>query len=399
MESNYYSVYDKNISMNYKEFHKELLPEIAYGYAPYQILSNINENEFRIKFNEYIDNNFSMTDNNEDIIFRPERCCQKNNISVLPTVNSDTNINVNHTINDINNVMSYNDISFYSDDLQNELDTKTSLQFTSQAIDTYIENSLYVRNNFVSKIVSISNEDYSYFECKCQQYANDINHFISNGENINSIPSSIHVQCQPDDELVWRSDSSLKNMYNLPMILVSYTPASNENFQLKLEKTYNGAYEINNKVMFFNYDESFNYTASKNLSIEDLRILFEQETNCYAYNCINDITRHIKAAKYYFYIVNLTTEFIHFRNVAEYNFNGPNALILPQYTLVVFNESVTTHTVMNIDDILNEFVKAWKIKNRLYTVDDIRKLVNNLKENYDKYTEKVMESAMSHCKN
>lgn len=355
MESLYYSVYKENVSINSSDLFKNSdLPYCTYDAEKYWKFEGSN-------------------------------CCQVSNISNLPTIENTTNIDISSTNQSLDNVISYNDINYSSNNLTNELLSKRSLQLTSQAVDTYVQKSQYIYNNFANKIVSIEGEEYNEFAHFCSNIHNEV---ISDSNSM-ELPKSITVECAPNNEFIWRSDMSLHNMYNLPMLLVSYDKKTNE---IKIEYKYNGIIENDNIITLCNYDYEMKFDSMRSVELKQIENVFLNSQ--YVKDVVNKYNSY---NKYYFYIVNLTTEFIHFNNVVEYNlFEEDVNKVISIYTLFVFNESITTHETLPKEIILNEFVNAWKSKNNKYTVDDIKRLVAQIKKDYKQFAENY---ELEHCEN
>lgn len=401
MESLYYSVYKENVSINPRDFLKNTdLPYCTYSYVydpetstynahiEHLDIATLELNKYNIKYNSYI-GEFNISYNPEKYWkFEGSECSQVSNISNLPTIENTTNIDISSTDQSLDNVISYNDINYSSNNLINELLSKRSLQLTSQAVDTYIQKSQYIYNNFSNKIVSIADKEYNEFAYFCSNIHNEAISYNHSTE----LPKSITVECVPDNEFIWRSDMSLHNIYNLPMLLVSYDQKTNE---IKIEYKYNGIIEKDNIVTLCNYDYEMKFDSMRSFELKQIEKVFINSQ--YVKDIINKYNSY---NKYYFYIVNLTTEFIHFNNVVEYNlFEEDVENVISIYTLFVFNESMTTNEILPKEITLNEFVNAWKSKNNKYTVDDIKRLVAQIKKDYKQYGQFAVNYALEHCAN
>ena len=130
MDSLYYTQYNDHVSINYNAFEDEN----SYAYSSSVIDPYINDIDVLIEFNG-------------------KDCCQVSNITAIPTVDNNTNINVSTKINNVANIAKYNDINYNESDLNQQFETKNALQFSSLAIDTYLTQSNYVFNHITNKIV------------------------------------------------------------------------------------------------------------------------------------------------------------------------------------------------------------------------------------------------------
>ena len=365
MDSLYYTQYNDHMSINYNAFEDEN----SYAYSSSIIDPYISDIDVLIEFNG-------------------KDCCQVSNITAIPTVDNNTNINVSTKINNVANIAKYNDINYNESDLNQQFKTKNSLQFSSLAIDTYLTQSNYVFNHITNKIVSIHDNDEKI--TALDEWLLFLQKFQENFSVLNSdsykIPQDICVRCLYNDEYIWRSDESLTHIYNLPMLSIKVMFDSQINvIDVDFVHSYNNFTYNSNEITLYNYDENSQYSASRNYTKKDIQNLIKNEYDKYIQKCIPNISPN---KYYYFYLVNLTNEFIHFEDITEYNFYSDAAL--KQYTLLVFNESMSYKKLLSYDEITQHFIDSWKIKNHKKTVDDIKKIVDKIKEEYNKCSELLL---------
>lgn len=365
MDSLYYTQYNDHVSINYNAFEDEN----SYAYSSSVVDPYISDIDVLIEFNG-------------------KNCCQVSNITAIPTVDNNTNINVSTKINNVANIAKYNDINYNESDLNQQFKTKNSLQFSSLAIDTYLTQSNYVFNHITNKIVSIHDNDEKL--TVLDEWLLFLQKFQENFSILNSdsykIPQDICVRCLYNDEYIWRSDESLTHMYNLPMLSIKVMFDSQINvIDVDFVHSYNNFTYNNNEITLYNYDENSQYSASRNYTKKDIQNLIKNEYDKYIQKCIPNISPN---KYYYFYLVNLTNEFIHFEDITEYNFYSDAAL--KQYTLLVFNESMSYKKLLSPDETTQHFIDSWKMKNHKKTVDDIKKIVDKIKEEYNKCSELLL---------
>lgn len=365
MDSLYYTQYNDHVSINYNAFEDEN----SYAYSSSVVDPYISDIDVLIEFNG-------------------KDCCQVSNITAIPTVDNNTNINVSTKINNVANIAKYNDINYNKSDLNQQFETKNALQFSSLAIDTYLTQSNYVFNHITNKIVSIHDNDEKLKVL--DEWLLFLQEFQENFPVLNSdsykIPQDICVRCLYNDEYIWRSDESLTHMYNLPMLSIKVMFDSQRNvIDAYFVHSYNNFTYNSNEITLYNYDENSQYSASRNYTKKDIQNLIKNEYDKYIQKCIPDISPN---KYYYFYLVNLTNEFIHFEDITEYNFYSDAAL--KQYTLLVFNESMSYKKLLSPDETTQHFIDSWKMKNHKKTVDDIKKIVDKIKEEYNKCSELLL---------
>ena len=335
----------------------------------------------------YLQSSF-VSDEQILIEFDGKDCCQVSNITTIPTTESSTCINVNTQVSNVADIAKYNDIDYNESNLTQHLQQKNALQFTSLAIDTYLTQSNYIFNYSTNKIVSIhSNDDkLSQLESLLQNLKSFEDSIEQGTTEICTIPKDISVKCLVNDEYIWRSDESLTYMYYLPMLVIKIMFNSDRTIEdINFIRSYNNFTYSDDEIGLYNYDENSKYTASRTYKISDIKELISNEYANYINECLPNI---IPGKYYYFYFVNLTNEFVHFDEISEYNFYSDDAL--KQYTLLVFNESLSNKKLLSINEITKYFIDSWKIKTNKKTVDDIKRLVNEIKTEYKKCSQLIL---------
>ena len=368
MDSLYYTQYNDHVFVNYDAFKDKNVHSYSYAYSPSIIDPYISNTEVLIEFNG-------------------KDCCQISNITAIPTVDNNTNINVN-TNNSVADIAECNDIDYNASNLNQQFETKNALQFSSLAIDTYLKQSNYVFNHMTNKIVSIrdNNENLAALDAWLSTLRQFQENFSIPNNSLYKIPQDICVRCLYNDEYIWRSDESLTHMYNLPMLLIRVTfNPQKEISDVYFVHSYNNFTYNSGEITLYNYDENSQYSASRNYTKDDIKNLIKNEYNEYIKKCIPKIGSF---KFYYFYLINLTNEFVHFEDITEYNFYSD--AVLRQYTLLVFNESMTYKRLLSHSEITQHFIDSWKMKNHKKTVDDVKKIVDEIKVEYNKCSELLL---------